>query len=90
MQLSLITTVAVKPFSLCKYSAKVCRFIANLYTSSTKICAGIVFLDRLHRIMQLSQIAFLILGVVSVAWFFKTDNTNALPLAAFFFTLSIV
>lgn len=40
--------------------------------------------------MQLSQILFLILGAVSVAWFFKKDNYNALPLAAFFFTLAIV
>lgn len=40
--------------------------------------------------MQLSQILFLILGAVSVAWFFKTENTNALPLSAFFFTLAII
>lgn len=40
--------------------------------------------------MQLSQILFLILGAVSVAWFFKTENTNALPLTAFFVTLSII
>ena len=40
--------------------------------------------------MQLSQILFLILGAVSVVWFFKTDNTNALPLSAFFFTLAVV
>lgn len=40
--------------------------------------------------MQLSQILFLIIGAVSVAWFFKTENNNAIPLAAFFFTLALV
>ena len=40
--------------------------------------------------MQLAQIGFLLLGAVFVAVFFKTDNTNALPLAAFFFTIGIV
>lgn len=40
--------------------------------------------------MQLSQILFLILGAVSVAWFFKTDNTKAIPLAVFFLTLAII
>lgn len=40
--------------------------------------------------MHLSQILFLILGAVSVAWFFKKDNTNVIPLAAFFFTLAAV
>lgn len=40
--------------------------------------------------MQLSQILFLILGSVSVAWFFKTENTKVLPLAAFFFTMAVV
>lgn len=40
--------------------------------------------------MQLSQILFLILGAVSVFWFFKTDNNNALTLSAFFFTLAII
>lgn len=40
--------------------------------------------------MKLSQILFLILGAVIVAWFFKTENTNYLPLAAFFFTLAII
>lgn len=40
--------------------------------------------------MKLSQILFLIIGAVSVAWFFKTDNTKAIPLAAFFFTLAII
>lgn len=40
--------------------------------------------------MQLAQIGFLLLAAVCVAVFFKTDNKNALPLAAFFFTLSIV
>jgi hypothetical protein len=40
--------------------------------------------------MRLSQILFLIIGAVSVAWFFKTDNTKALPLAAFFLTLAVV
>lgn len=40
--------------------------------------------------MQLAQIGFLLLGAVFVVVFFKTDNTNALPPAAFFFILSIV
>ena len=40
--------------------------------------------------MQLAQIGFLLLGAVFVAVFFKTHNTNVLPLAAFFFTLGIV
>lgn len=40
--------------------------------------------------MQLSKILFLILGAVSVALFFKTENTNALPLSAFFLTLAII
>ena len=40
--------------------------------------------------MQLSKILFLILGAVSVSWFFKTNNTKVLPISAFFFTLAIV
>lgn len=55
-----------------------------------KIYAGIVLCHRQGRIMQLAQIGFLLLEALFVAVFFKTDNTNALPLAAFFFTLGIV
>lgn len=40
--------------------------------------------------MQISQILFLIIGAVSMALFFKTENTNVLPIAAFFFTLAVV
>ena len=40
--------------------------------------------------MQLSKILSLILGAVFVALFFKSGNTNVLPLAAFFFTMAVV
>lgn len=33
---------------------------------------------------------FLFSAVACIAWFFKTDNTAGITLAAFFFTLAII
>lgn len=40
--------------------------------------------------MQLAQPVFLLPALACIAWFFKTDNTKGIILAAFFFTLALV
>ena len=64
--------------------------IVSLFTSSMKIYAGIVLSDRLGRIMQLLQALFLILCLVSVARFWKTEDVKLIVLAFFFLCMGTV